>query len=56
MHMHFKFVGIHEVLGEIWLFEHEFQARDFGQLWVFGGIKFASKLFIKLLDFIRISN
>ena len=27
-----SFVGIHQVLKEIWLFEHEFQARNFGQL------------------------
>ena len=26
------FVGIHQVLREIWLFEHKFQARNFGQL------------------------
>ena len=27
-----SFVGIHQVLKEIWLFEHEFQAINFGQL------------------------
>ena len=26
------FFGIHQVLREIWLFEHEFEARNFGQL------------------------
>ena len=51
-----SFVGIHQVLREMWLFEHEFQARNFGQLWIFGGIKFVNKLFIKLLNLIRISN
>ena len=25
-------VGTHQVLREIWLFEHEFQARNFSQL------------------------
>ena len=27
-----SFVGIHQVLREIWLFEHKFQARNFWQL------------------------
>ena len=27
-----SFVGIHEVSREIWLSEHEFQARNFDQL------------------------
>ena len=27
-----SFAGIHQVLREIWLFQHEFQARNFGQL------------------------
>ena len=27
-----SFVGIHQVLREIWRFELEFQARNFGQL------------------------
>ena len=27
-----SFAGIHQVLREIWLFEHKFQARNFGQL------------------------
>ena len=26
------FVGIHQVLREIWLFEQKFQARNFGRL------------------------
>ena len=26
------FAAIHEVLREIWLFEHKFHARNFGQL------------------------
>ena len=41
-----SFVEIHQVLREPWHFEHEFQARNFGQLWIFVGIKFANKLFI----------
>ena len=41
---------------EIWLFEHDFQTRNFGQLQIFGGIKFVNKLFMKVLNFIRISN
>ena len=39
------------MLIEIRLFE--FQDRNFGQLRIFGGIKFAKKLFIKFLHFIR---
>ena len=39
--------GIHEVLREMWLFEHNFQARNFSQLKSFGGIKFVIKLFIE---------
>ena len=27
-----SFVGICQVLGEMWLFEHKFQVRKFGQL------------------------
>ena len=27
-----SFVEIHQVLREIWLFEHEFQARNLGQV------------------------
>ena len=27
-----SFVGIHQVLREMWLFEHELQTRNFGQL------------------------
>ena len=27
-----SFVGINQVLRGIWLYEHEFQARKFGQL------------------------
>ena len=26
------FIGIHQVLREIWFFKHEIQARNFGQL------------------------
>ena len=43
-----SFVEIHQVFREIWLFEHEFQAGNFGQLRIFGGIKFVNKLFIKI--------
>ena len=51
-----SFVAILQVLREKWLFEHEFQARNFDQIWIFGGIKFVNKLFIELLNLIRISN
>ena len=44
------FVGIHQVLREKWLFEHEFQTRNFGQLRIFGSISFVNKLFIKLVN------
>ena len=27
-----SFLGIHQVLREIWLFEHKLQGRNFGQL------------------------
>ena len=39
------FVEICPVLREIWLFEREFQAKNFGQLRIFGGVKFVNKLF-----------
>ena len=51
-----SFVGIRHVLREMLVFEHEFQARNFGQLSIFGGIKFVMKLSLKLLNFICISN
>ena len=51
-----SFDEIYQVLREIWLFEHEFQATNFGQLPSFGSIKFVNQLYIKLLNFIRISN
>ena len=51
-----SFVGIYQLLREIWVFEHEFHTRNFGQLRIFGGIKFVNKLFIKLLNFICISK
>ena len=51
-----SFAGIREVLRVIWLFEHKFQARKFGQLWIFGSIKFVNNLFIKLINFILISD
>ena len=47
-----SFVEIHQVFREIWLFEHEFQVRNFGQLRIsfWGeGVKFVSKMFIELL-------
>ena len=50
------FVGIHQVLRDIWLFEPEFQARTFSQLRIYGGIKFVHKLVIKLVNSICISN
>ena len=31
-----SFVGIHKVLREIWLSEHEFQTRNFGKLRILG--------------------
>ena len=39
-----SFVGIHKVLREIWLFEHEFQTIIFGKLQIFWGIRFVNKL------------
>ena len=51
-----SFAEIHDVLGEIWLFGPKFQARNFGKLWTFGGIKFVYKLFIQLINFIGISK
>ena len=33
-------VEIYQVLREIWLFEHEFQDRNFGQLRIFRDMKF----------------
>ena len=51
-----SFVGIHQVLIEIWSFEHEFQARNFGHFRISKGVKFANELFTKLLHFIRSSN
>ena len=48
-----SFVRIHQVLKDIWLFEHKFQARNFDQLPTFGGIKLLNKLFIKLLNSFR---
>ena len=42
-----SFVEIHQVLKEIWPFEHKFQATL-----NFGGIKCVKKLFIKLLNLI----
>ena len=43
-------IGIHQILIEIWLFEHKFLTKNFDQLRMFEGIKFVNKLFIKLLD------
>ena len=57
-----SFVGIHQVLREIWLFEHKFQALHLFKIEILanfeflGGMKFVNKLFIKILNFIRISN
>ena len=51
-----SFVGIHQVLRERWLFDHEFQTGNFGQRRIFGGIKLVNKLFIKLLNFVGISH
>ena len=42
-----SFVGIHKVLRGIWLFEQEFQTRNFGKLQILGGIRFVNKLFIQ---------
>ena len=50
-----SFVGIHEVLRELWLFKHKFQARNFANF-EFLGVSNLSKLFIKLINFIRISS
>ena len=46
-----SFIEIRQVLREIWLLKHEFQARNFGQLRIFGGIKCVNKLYIKLLKY-----
>ena len=51
-----SFVEIHQVLREILLFEHEFQARNFGHFRIFGVIKSVNKLFIELLKLIGISK
>ena len=51
-----SFVGIHQVVKKMWFFKHEFQIINFGQLRILWSIKFVNKLFIKLLNFIRISN
>ena len=51
-----SFVRIHKVLREMWLFEHEFQSRNFGKLRILGGIRFVNKLFIKLVNSISTSN
>ena len=51
-----SFVEIHQVLREIWLFEHEFQASKFGELRISGSIEFVNKLFIKLRNSIRVSE
>ena len=49
-----SFVDVHQVLREIWLFKHEFQDKFWPTLsfWV----KFVNKLFLKLLNFIHISD
>ena len=49
-----SFVGVYQILIEIRLFEHEFGNRNFGQFRIFGGIKFANKLFSNFLHFIGI--
>ena len=49
-----SFNRICQVVIEIWLFEYEFQHRNFGQLQILGGIKFANKLLIKYLHFVCI--
>ena len=40
-----SFVGIHQVLREISLSEHEFQIKNFGQLCDLGGIKFVISVY-----------
>ena len=51
-----SFVGIHQLLRVIWLFEHEFQARNFGQLRIFLGYQICQRTVYKLVNSIRISN
>ena len=41
---------------EIWLFEYEFQNKNFGPFKIFGGIKFAKKLLTKYLHFVSVFN
>ena len=42
-----SFVGIHQVLREIWPFEHEFQFRNFGQF-NFWGYQICQQTFHKI--------
>ena len=46
-----SFNSICQELIEIWLFEHEFQHRNFDQLRILGESKFSNKLLIKYLHF-----
>ena len=41
-------------MKEIWLFEHKFQDRNVWTTLNLGVIKFVKKLFIKLINFVRI--
>ena len=52
-----SFVGIRDVLIEIWMLEHEFQNRNFSQFRIFLRVmKSANKLLIKYLSFVYIVN
>ena len=46
-----SFVRICQVLTEIWPFLNEFENENFGQLRIFGSVKFANKLLIKYPHF-----
>ena len=46
-----SFARTHPVLREIWLFEHEFQARNFGQFRIFRGIKICQQTVHKIARF-----
>ena len=49
-----SFARIHQVFKYIWLFERKFQARNYGQLRILGGIKSVKKTAHEIIDFIGI--
>ena len=46
-----SFAGIHQVLREIWLFEHIFQARNFLPTSYFGGYRICQQIVHKITKF-----